>query len=76
MVVNNVNLTDPSQQGADRGGGGGGVWVASPGHPALKQLTEKKYNTWKNKRKYLGRKNLVKPASLPFFLNRHVLGQT
>ena len=42
MVVNNVNLTDPSQQGADPEGGGV-VWVASPRHPPLKQPAEKIY---------------------------------
>ena len=58
MVVNNVNLTDPSQQGTDPEGGGGVVWVASPRHPPLKQPTEKKIhithgktngNTWVEK---------------------------
>ena len=45
MVVNNVNLTDPSQQGADGVGGGGGGWFGwlALGTPPLKQPTEKKY---------------------------------
>ena len=38
---------------------GGVDWVAS--HPFLEQST-KKYNTWGNKWKYVGGKNLVKPT--------------
>ena len=33
MVVNNVNLTDPSQQGADPGGGSGGLEIPGSKKP-------------------------------------------
>lgn len=41
------------------GGDPGGVdW------PPLEHSQPKKYDTWKNKRKYVGPKNFVKPTSL------------
>ena len=41
-----------------RGDPGGVDW------PPLENSQPKKYDTWKNKRKYVGPKNLVKPTSL------------
>ena len=64
-----------------RNHGGRVDWVATPfrtAHP------KKKYNTWKNKRKYVGPKKyrntfqefVVLQSPIRPFLNRHVLGQT
>ena len=47
-------------------------WVTS--HPSLEQPPPKKYNAWKNKRKYVCPKNLVKPASRKCSYNRSRCG--